>query len=167
MAHAGEFDSADSVRSAIEILGAERIGHGIRAVEDPVVLRLLRRRKIPLEVCPTSNLRTGVVAQWKDHPLPRLVRAGVRVTLNSDDPSLFATSLAAEYRVARRHLGLDLRELARIGREAIRASFLPEAEKRSLLTTGRLGRGGEEGKSRVGAPRRGRRLRGNRARGGG
>ena len=132
VAHAGEFDSARSVREAVEILGAERIGHGIRATEDREVLRLLKRRRIPLEVCPTSNLRTGVVRRWKDHPLTDLIRSGLRVTLNSDDPALFRTSLSSEYAAAHRRLGIKPDALFRIHLEAIAASRLPPAEKRRL-----------------------------------
>ena len=133
VAHAGEFGGARSVRDAVEWLGAERIGHGIRALEDPGVVRMLRREEVPLEVCPTSNLRTGVVARWEDHPLPRLVRRKLRVTLNSDDPSLFHTSLAEEYRAAHRRLKLPLSALYRIHRQSIQASFLGGAAKRRLL----------------------------------
>lgn len=137
VAHAGEFDSARSVRDAVEVLGAERIGHGIRSVEDPGVVGLLRRRRIPLEVCPTSNLRTGVVRRWREHPLPRLVRSRLRITLNSDDPSLFRTSLSGEYIAAHRRLGLSGATLFRIHLEAIRASFLPIAKKRRLEAASR------------------------------
>jgi adenosine deaminase len=133
VAHAGEFAGARSVREAVEWLGAERIGHGIRATEDPGVLRMIRREGIPLEVCPTSNLRTGVVRRWREHPLPWLVSQGLRVTLNSDDPSLFRTSLPDEYRAAHRLLGLPPSALYRIHRESIQASFLDVRDKRRLL----------------------------------
>ncbi len=146
--HAGEFAGARSVREAVEWLGAERIGHGIRAVEDPGVLRMLRRERVPLEVCPTSNLRTGVVRRWEEHPLRSLLRAGIRVTLNSDDPSLFRTSLLSEVRSAHRRLGLPPRALYRMHLESIRASFLSGAEKRRLLReSGRIWRmGGTDGR---------------------
>jgi adenosine deaminase len=133
VAHAGEFAGARSVREAVEWLGAERIGHGIRVVEDPGVIRMIRRERIPLEVCPTSNLRTGVVRRWREHPLPRLVKQGLRITLNSDDPSLFRTSLADEFRVVHRRLGLAASALYKIHRESIQASFLDSREKRKLL----------------------------------
>jgi adenosine deaminase len=135
--HAGEFGPARSVREAVEVLGAERIGHGIRAVEDPSVVGILRRERIPLEICPTSNLRTGVVRTWRLHPLRRLVRSRLRVTLNSDDPALFRTNLSAEYRAAQRRLGLGADSLFRIHLEGIRASFLPAVEKRRLLAASR------------------------------
>jgi adenosine deaminase len=131
--HAGEFGGPRSVRDAVEWLGAERIGHGVRAMEDPGVVRMLRMEGVPLEVCPTSNLRTGVVPRWEAHPLPRMARAGLRVTLNSDDPALFRTGLREEYRAARRRLGLSPAALYRIHRESIRASFLPAAVRRRLL----------------------------------
>jgi len=136
VAHAGEFDGPRSVWKALEVLGAERIGHGIRAAEDPLLLERLRRSRIPLEVCPTSNLRTGVVRRWSEHPLPRLVAAGVRVTVNSDDPALFRTSLRGEFLALRQRMCLGAAATERIRREAIRASFLPAREKRRLLAAG-------------------------------
>ncbi len=131
--HAGELSGPQSVWEAVELLGSERIGHGIRACEDAALLSLLRRRRIPLEVCPTSNLRTGVVRRWRDHPLPRLLQAGVRVTLNSDDPALFRTSLDAEFRNLQRRLRMTRRDAEKIRVEGIRASFLPSSIKRALL----------------------------------
>jgi aminodeoxyfutalosine deaminase len=133
VAHAGEFDGPSSVWKAVEVLGAQRIGHGIRAAEDPLLLAMLRRRRIPLEVCPTSNLRTGVVRRWSAHPLPLLLRARVHVTINSDDPALFRTSLRGEYRRLRDRLGLPRATILDLQREAIRASFLDAAVKRKLL----------------------------------
>jgi aminodeoxyfutalosine deaminase len=133
VAHAGEFDGPASVWQAVEVLGAERIGHGIRAGEDPVLLAMLRRRRIPLEVCPTSNLRTGVIRSWREHPLPRLVAAGLRITVNTDDPALFQTSLLSEYRALRRRLGLGRAAVLSIEREGVRASFLSPSEKRRIL----------------------------------
>jgi aminodeoxyfutalosine deaminase len=138
--HAGEFAGARSVWEAVELLGSQRIGHGIRACEDPALLAVLRRRRIPLEVCPTSNLRTGVVRRWSEHPLPRLLEEGLRITLNSDDPALFRTSLDAEFQNLRRRLRLDRRAVETIRREGIRSSFLPAPVKRRLL---RWRRGGE------------------------
>ena len=155
VAHAGEFAGPRSLRDAVEWLGAERIGHGIRALEDPGVTRLLKREGVPLDVCPSSNVGTGVVARWRDHPLPRLVRSGVRVSLNSDDPALFQTSLAEEYRRAHRRLGLSPSALYRIHRQSVRSSFLPEREKSRLLSESRRiweGRSvGPEAQGRAGA----------------
>lgn len=133
VAHAGEFCSARSVSEAVETLGAERIGHGFRAMEDPGVVRLLKRRGIPLEVCPTSNLRTRVIRRWRDHPLPRMIEAGLRLSLNSDDPGLFKTSLLQEYRSAHRRMGLGAETLYQRHRDGIQASFLSANRKRELL----------------------------------
>jgi aminodeoxyfutalosine deaminase len=98
--HAGEAGDATSVRSAVEVLGADRIRHGIRAADDPGLLRELAGRGIVLDVCPTSNLRTGVVASLAEHPLPALLAAGVQCTVNTDDPAMFGTDLGAEYATA-------------------------------------------------------------------
>jgi len=133
VAHAGEFAGAASVWKAVEVLGAQRIGHGIRSCEDPSLLAMLRRTRTPLEVCPTSNLRTGVVQRWKDHPLPKLVTAGLRITVNTDDPAMFRTSLNSEFHALRSHLLLTTRQVRRIQMEAIRASFLPKSDKMRLL----------------------------------
>ena len=106
---------------------------------------MLKREGVPLEVCPTSNLRTGVVPRWEDHPLPGLVRSGIRTTLNSDDPSLFRTSLAEEYRSVHRRLGLSPRTLYRIHRQSIQASFLGAPEKERLLReSGRIWKKGRK-----------------------
>jgi aminodeoxyfutalosine deaminase len=133
VAHAGEFDGPASVWKAVEVLGAERIGHGIRSCEDSKLMAMLRRHRIPLEVCPTSNLRTGVVRSWSEHPLPRLVAAGIRITVNTDDPALFRTSLHAEYQALRKRLGLGSAAILKIQKEGVRASFLATAEKRRIL----------------------------------
>jgi adenosine deaminase len=131
--HAGEALGAESVRGAVDSLGAERIGHGIRVVEDPWLVEELRTRGVPLEVCVTSNVRTGVVPSIWEHPLPRLLEAGLVVTLNSDDPSLFDAPLAGEYEIARSEFGLSDEELADVARNGIRASFADEDTKRALL----------------------------------
>ena len=116
-AHAGETDGPESVRSALDI-GAERIGHGIRAVEDADLLRRLREERIPLEVCITSNVRTGAVPSLAAHPVRQLVDAGVIVTLNTDDPGMFGCDLAGEFRIAAEVFGLSAAELAQIRRNA-------------------------------------------------
>ena len=129
-AHAGEADGAGSVRDAIDVLGATRIGHGIRCLEDAQLVRDLVARGITLEVCPTSNLRTGVVADWAAHPLPRLVESGIAVTLGADDPSYFATDLAGELIAAHRFCGLAVEELDRCADRGLAAAFLPATERR-------------------------------------
>jgi adenosine deaminase/aminodeoxyfutalosine deaminase len=100
-AHAGETDGPASIRAALDI-GAERIGHGIRAIDDADLVRRLREEQIPLEVCITSNVRTGAVESFATHPVRRLFDAGVPITLNSDDPGLFESTLENEYRLAER-----------------------------------------------------------------
>lgn len=121
-AHAGETDGPDSVRNALEI-GAERIGHGIRAIDDVDLLRRLREERVPLEVCITSNVRTGVVPSLEAHPVRRLVDAGVIVTLNTDDPGMFGSNLAAEFRVAEEVSGLTPAQLGVIRQNAMDYRF--------------------------------------------
>jgi aminodeoxyfutalosine deaminase len=120
--HAGETTGPATVWSALHDLGAERIGHGIGAIADPALLEHLAEHRIPLEVCPTSNLRTGAVRSLAEHPLPRLLRAGVPVTLNTDDPGMFGCDLVGEYRVAHEVLGLSVAELVGLTRTAIDAA---------------------------------------------
>lgn len=133
MAHAGEVVGPPSVWGAVDALGAERLGHGIRSVDDPALVSHLRARAIALDVCPTSNVRTGAVGGIADHPLRRLFDAGVCVTLNTDDPTFFGTTLNDEYRLAARLFGFDAADLAQLVRNAARAAFLPEDEKQALL----------------------------------
>jgi adenosine deaminase len=133
IAHAGEAAGAASVRQAVLGLGAERIGHGIRAIEDPAVLDLLLERGIALEVCPTSNVHTTTVASYRDHPLPALLEYGLAVTLNSDDPSISGIGLAHEYRVAVDEMGLGEPDLRRMQETAVAAAFLNEDEREDLL----------------------------------
>ncbi|HEY4597359.1 MAG TPA: adenosine deaminase [Thermoanaerobaculia bacterium] len=133
IAHAGEAAGAESVRQAVLGLGAERIGHGIRAIEEPAVLDLLAERRIPLEVCPTSNLHTSTVRDYRSHPLPALLRRGIRCTLNTDDPSISGLDLAHEYRVASAELGLSEVEIRRMQETAVEAAFLTPEERAGLL----------------------------------
>jgi aminodeoxyfutalosine deaminase len=121
-AHAGEAAGPESVWKALEI-GAERIGHGIRSIEDPVLVRHLADRQIPLEVCITSNVMTGVVRCVREHPVRKLYDAGVPVTLNTDDPGFFRTTLYAEYALASREFGFSEAELRGIADNAFRHAF--------------------------------------------
>ena len=132
VAHAGEAAGPESVRQAIEGLGAERIGHGVRAIEDPALVDLLAERGIPLEVCPTSNVQTSTVPSYQAHPLPELLARGVAATLNTDDPSISGIDLPHEYRVARDELGLGEGDLAALQRNALAAAFLDDGERRAL-----------------------------------
>ncbi|MBM7079870.1 adenosine deaminase [Micromonospora humida] len=131
--HAGETTGPQTVWDALRELGAERIGHGISAAQDPELLAYLAERRIPLEVCPTSNVRTRAVARIEEHPLRRLVDAGVRVTINSDDPPMFGTTLNDEYAVAARLLDADPDGLAALAREAVSASFLDPAGQARII----------------------------------
>jgi len=130
--HAGETGGPASIRGALDALGADRIGHGIRVLEDPNLVAELRERQIPLEVCPTSNVMTKVVPSMELHPLPRLLEAGLLVTLNSDDPSMFTSPLVGEYEACRRVFGMDDDALARLARAGVTASFADEVTKRAL-----------------------------------
>lgn len=130
--HAGETAGPASVWGAITALGAERIGHGIRSVEDPALLDVLAERGIPLEVCPTSNVRLGVVPDHARHPLPRLLAAGVAVTVNTDDPPLFNTTLNDELTLLAQAFGLGTPEIDTVILNAVRHSFLPPARRLAL-----------------------------------
>jgi aminodeoxyfutalosine deaminase len=121
--HAGETVGPHEVWAAITELGAERIGHGIGAAADPRLLEHLAEHRVPLEVCPTSNLRTGAVTVIEEHPLPVLRAAGVPVTLATDDPGMFHTDLNAEYRLCHDVFGVTVPELAEIARTGVRAAF--------------------------------------------
>ncbi|MBV1850331.1 adenosine deaminase [Catellatospora tritici] len=131
--HAGETTGAQTVWDALTELGAERIGHGIFAAQDPKLLAHLAEHAIPLEVCPTSNVRTRAVAEIGQHPLAAIVAAGVPVSINSDDPPMFGTTLNREYEVAAGLLGLSEAGVAELARAGVRQSFAPDAVKRSLL----------------------------------
>jgi adenosine deaminase len=131
--HAGEHGGPDSVRGAVGALGAHRIAHGVRSAEDDSLLNLLTEQSITLDVCPTSNVWLRVVPSYEAHPLPRLLDAGVPVSLNADDPLFFGSGLLAEYEVARRVFGLSDATLAHIARCSVRASGAPESLKEDAL----------------------------------
>jgi adenosine deaminase len=131
--HAGEATGPESVRQAIEELGAERIGHGVHAIEDDSVLQLLAERGIALESSPTSNVQTSTVPTYAAHPLPQFLRRGLTVTLNTDDPGISAIDLAHEYRVAHQEMGLSLAELRQLQLNALHAAFLSISEKEALM----------------------------------
>lgn len=132
--HAGETTGPETVWDALRTLGAERIGHGTTAAQDPELLAYLAAERVPLEVCPTSNLRTRAVGSFEEHPLPRFVEAGVPVTINSDDPPMFGTTLNQEYAVAAELLGLDAAGVGRLAAAAVDHSFAADDLKRSLRT---------------------------------
>ncbi|ASW54591.1 adenosine deaminase [Plantactinospora sp. KBS50] len=131
--HAGETTGPETIWSALRDLGAERIGHGISAAADPRLLEHLAEHAVPLEVCPTSNVRTRAVATMQEHPLAALVAAGVPVSIGSDDPPMFGTTLEAEYAVAARLLGYGPAEVAGLARNAVTHSFMPPADRDRIL----------------------------------
>lgn len=133
MAHAGEVAGPQSVWGAVELLQCARIGHGIRSVDDPALPEYLRQHGVVLDVSPTSNVRTGAVPSLDQHPLRQLFDAGVHVTLNTDDPTFFDTTLTGEYRLAARALGFDLDELITLVLNGVRATFLPPDEQARML----------------------------------
>lgn len=130
--HAGESSGPEGVRDAIELLGADRIDHGVRAVEDPALVHLLAERRIPLGVCPSSNLVLKVYPSLQAHPVDALRRAGVRVSLNTDDPSLLGTTLPREYALCRQHFGWSDAVLRELAATSIDASFADAATKARL-----------------------------------
>jgi adenosine deaminase len=129
--HAGEWQGPDSVRAALE-LPVSRVDHGVRAVEDPELVREIAARGITLNTCPTSNVVLGVYSAYDEHPLPRLRAAGVRVTLGSDDPPYFGASLAGEYAVCSEHFGWDDDALRTITLTAIDAAFCDDSLRSTL-----------------------------------
>jgi adenosine deaminase len=131
--HAGETVGPESVWGAIRALKAERIGHGVRAIEDPALMGYLVEHRLPLEVNPTSNLCLRVYPSYHDHPLRQLIQAGVCVTVNSDDPALFNTALNDEYVHAVQDCGLSVSQLEQAALNAVRASYLLPDEKQAML----------------------------------
>jgi adenosine deaminase len=137
--HAGEVGGPEKIREAVELLGVERIGHGIASINDPALMDLLAERRIPLEICPTSNVKTGALGLQlhrplppiEEHPLPQIYRHGIPVVLSTDDPAMFQTTLTEEYEHARR-MGLSKPELAHLASLSFEYAFLSDAEKRAL-----------------------------------
>lgn len=133
VAHAGETVGPGSVREAVELLKVERIGHGLAAARDPEVCALLRDRGIPLEACPSSNVAMGLIPAFRYYPLQKFLESGVTITLNSDDPALFGTSIEEEFSRAAREFPLSDEQIFALTRNAVRAAFMPEEEKQTLL----------------------------------
>jgi adenosine deaminase len=131
--HGGELAGAESVRGCVEALRASRVQHGIRAVDDDSVLELLREHEVCLDICPTSNVLLTAAVGLEAHPLPRLLQAGVRVSLNADNPAMFGCSIASEYETCRSAMMLTDEQLAGIARTSIRASAAPAATAASAL----------------------------------
>ncbi len=132
-AHAGEFGGPDSVIAALEFLRVKRIGHGVRAIEDPNLVKRLADERVVLEVCPGSNMALGVYSVLRFHPVNLLRRAGVRLTLNSDDPPFFNTTLGKEYASVARTFGWSLEDQLDITRTAIEAAFCDDGTRQRLL----------------------------------
>ncbi len=131
--HAGEWGEAQNVREAIEQVGAERIGHGVRVMDDENVVALARERGTAFEVCVTSNYQSGVVPALSDHPLLRMIQAGLNVTLNTDDPSVSQIDLSHEFKLARENLGVPINVLKERVLAAAQASFLADGEREELI----------------------------------
>ena len=131
--HAGEMVGPESIWDALTTLHADRIGHGVRVIEDPKLLELLYAMQVPLEICPTSNVRLGLYPDIAAHPVATLWRAGLFLTVNTDDPPMFNTTLTDEYRALAAVHGFAADEIKRLSLNAVRAAFLPAAEKQAML----------------------------------
>ena len=130
--HAGEMGPPESVTASIDVLGADRIGHGVAAINDGPLLARLVRDRVPLDVCPTSNVQIGLFPSLEAHPIARFWQAGVNMTISSDDPHLMGTSLTQELRHAVRLAGLSAADLGELQRRAARVAFLPRPDRRAL-----------------------------------
>jgi aminodeoxyfutalosine deaminase len=130
--HAGEISGPQSIWSAIKLLHADRIGHGVRSIEDPILVEYLASNRIPLEICPTSNICLKVYPDYAHHPLRKLWDAGLLLTIGSDDPPMFSTDLNHEYQLLVKDFNFNKLELEQISLNAIHASFLNQGEKRKL-----------------------------------
>lgn len=135
--HSGETPQKESalwVKDSIEILGAERIGHGIQIIKNPDVLNFVRDHKIPLEVCPISNFLTQSFTTYEEHPIRQLINAGIQITINSDDPGVFGTTLSDDYEVLHRVHNFSKADFLRCNQLAFQASFIPDEEKQPFAT---------------------------------
>jgi adenosine deaminase len=133
--HAGETDGPQSVWGALRALGAERIGHGVHAIEDPELMNYLVERRIPLEVCPTSNLKLGVYPSYAEHPLARLCAMGAVVTVNTDTPAVFGINLSDEMALMETEFGMPPETIDQVVLNAFSASFLPEEQRETLVSS--------------------------------
>jgi adenosine deaminase len=133
--HAAEWGPAEHVAQAIDLLGAERIGHGVRVLEDPDVAALARERNMTFEVCVTSNFQSGVVSKVGEHPLKKMVQAGLNPTINTDDPAISGITLGSEYALINDQIGLTLAEIQDRIIAAVEAAFLPAGEREKLIAT--------------------------------
>ena len=145
VAHAGEEGPPEYVRAALDVLGAERIDHGVRSLEDPELVARLSREKVPLTVCPLSNVALKVVDGLARHPLPAMIDAGLVVSVNSDDPAYFGGYIGDNYRGVRDALGLDDATITDIARNSINSSFLDDTRKDALLLDLESASAGDEG----------------------
>lgn len=132
-AHAGETVGPESIQGSLDYLNAERIGHALHAGEDGQLMQRLVRDRVPLEICITSNIRTGCCGGYAAHPVRRFFDAGALITLNTDDPEMFETSLAREYQIAQDHFGFTDEELRRLAMNSFEASWLHERKKQEFL----------------------------------
>jgi adenosine deaminase len=133
VAHAGEEGPPEYIRQALDDLGAARIDHGVRCVEDPGLVRRLREEQVPLTVCPLSNVRLRVFPSLEEHPVKRMLGEGLCVTVNSDDPAYFGGYVADNYSAVRDGLGFAREEFRAVAENSFKASFLGEGEKKDLL----------------------------------
>jgi adenosine deaminase len=131
-AHAGEAAGPNSIWAVVEKLGVERIGHGVRVYEDPQLVSLLKERQIPLEICVTSNVKTEVCKSIEAHPIKQYFQQGLMVTVNSDDPTMFNTSISQEYSVLVQKLGFTVSDLKRLSMNGIDASFMSDGDKKLM-----------------------------------
>jgi adenosine deaminase len=133
VAHAGEEGPAEYVSEALDLLRVQRVDHGVRSEEDPALLERLVRERVPLTVCPLSNVRLRVFERMEQHNLKRLLQRGLCVTVNSDDPAYFGGYVAENYLAAYRALGLSRADIVQLASNSFEASFMPEAEKQTWL----------------------------------